>query len=83
MYLCIKNKKKMAKHLIHEQEPLPFSCEQCEHFISNVECKAFDTIPIDYLYDAEAHDKVVEGQKGDFVFRTKEKRQYNRVYTIE
>ena len=77
-----KNKNIMSKHLIHNENPLPYSCEQCLHFIENVKCKAFEIIPIDYICDAEAHNKVVKGQKGDFVFQTNEKRQYMRVYTI-
>jgi hypothetical protein len=70
------------KHLIHENEPVPFCCEQCVHFIDGSRCKAFDTIPLYYFFDAEEHDKVDEGQKGDYVFKTKDKRQFNRVYTI-
>ena len=71
------------KHFIHKDEPVPFSCEDCEHFINGVKCKAFDPIPVEYIVDAEAHNKVNESQTGDFVFITRKERQYNRVYVVE
>ena len=69
------------KHLIHKNVPVPFSCEDCKHFIGDVRCEAFDMIPLEFYYDAESHDKVVDFQKGDFVFSTSKPRQYDRVYS--
>lgn len=89
MYLCVRKRDKFKKtyymtekHLKHIDESVPFSCEDCENFIEGARCKAFEPIPIDFLAEAETHDKVVEGQRGDYVFTTQKKRRYNRVYII-
>lgn len=48
-------------------------CSDCKYFNwDNCTCKAFEDIPSEYLSGEKIHDKVVEGQKGNFVF-TEEK----------
>ena len=71
------------KHLKDSMEPVPYECRQCENYIEGVQCKAFDTIPIDYFYNAEAHSSVDVGQHGDYTFRTSEPRKYDRVYIVD
>ena len=70
-------------HSVDNKKPIPFACEQCANFIDGTSCKAFDTIPIDIIFDAERHNKIIEGQKGDYIFKANEKRQFIRLYEIE
>lgn len=71
------------KHLVDHLEPVPFSCADCVHVDPNnvCRCKAFDLIPIG-IY-GEDHKKVINGQKGDYVFETNKERQYDNVYVFE
>ena len=48
----------------------PYSCTECNHYISGAECQAFDIIPIELYGDAKKHSKIIENQKGDFIFST-------------
>ena len=50
------------------EKQTPRTCSECRHFISGAKCRAFDLIPIDLLHDAGTHDKILDNQKGDFVF---------------
>lgn len=44
-------------------------CWNCKHYNTNFTCKAFDAkIPDKYFNGEEKHDKVVEGQMGDYVY---------------
>ncbi len=61
-------------------EKLPYTCEDCKHFISGLKCRAFGVIPIEFYGDAEAHNAVVPGQEGDYVFATDKPRDTMRVY---
>lgn len=70
-------------HLIDNKTSVPFGCEQCIHFIGGCTCKAFDTIPMYIVFDAEKHNRLLEGQKGNFTFATKEERQFTNVYAVE
>ena len=69
-------------HSVDNRKAVPFICEQCVHFLGECKCKAFDIIPIDIIYDAEQHNKIIEGQNGDYVFKAKTKRQFDRIYEI-
>lgn len=69
-------------HSVDNKKPIPFACEQCAHFIGGTTCKAFDIIPIDIIFDAERHNKIIEGQKGDYVFKAIEKRLFIKLYEI-
>ncbi len=71
------------KHLIDQNKPVPFTCQDCIHIdVGNpFRCKAFDLIPEKIF--GENHKKVVKGQRGDYVFETKAKRRYERVYVWE
>jgi hypothetical protein len=46
------------------------NCAMCEHYVNGTgTCKAFPNgIPNKFFMQTESHDKVVKGQKGDFVF---------------
>ena len=68
------------KHLIDIEKPLPFSCEDCKHHKGGVSCAAFDIIPLDIYDNAEGHTKVVDGQRGDYVFETDKEREVMRTY---
>lgn len=69
-------------HLVDNKRPVPFSCEQCINYIKGCECKAFDTIPAEIIFDAEKHSTKIDGQKGDYVFMSKEERQFDNVYEV-
>ena len=77
------DKLKQMPHSIDKKRPIPFTCEQCAHFIEGTTCKAFDTIPIDIIFDAERHNNTIDGQKGNYVFTATVKRQFIRSYKIE
>lgn len=69
----------MAK-LIDNIKELPYGCEDCKHFISGLQCKAFDVIPLEIWGNAESHTSVLPEQKGSFVFETGKSRDTMRVY---
>lgn len=49
------------------------NCYMCEFYRGFCECEAFpDGIPENFLTGEEFHDKVVEGQEGEFVFEEKD-----------
>lgn len=64
-------------------EERPYTCEDCKHFLSGLKCRAFDLIPVEYYAEAEAHNSVVPGQNGDYVFATDKPRDTMRVYVDE
>ena len=66
--------------LIDRTEERPYMCEDCKHFVRGATCRAFDLIPIEIYEDAEAHNTVVPGQKGSYVFATDKPRDTMRVY---
>jgi hypothetical protein len=72
-------------HLVDKRIPVPFSCDQCAHYIEGCKCKAFDIIPIEIYCSAEEHSQKMKGQKGDYVFEVKEgvERPYDNVYVME
>ena len=70
-------------HLVDNRKPVPFTCEQCAHFIEGCKCKAFDIIPIEIIFDAEKHNQKMKGQKGDYVFEAIEERQFINVYEVD
>ena len=45
-------------------------CNSCKHYLydGTGACKAFDRIPKDITFGRIVHDKVLTGQKGDFVY---------------
>lgn len=50
-------------------------CNFCKHYESRLNCKAFPapkTIPDEILNGESKHDKVIEGQTGDFIFQSLE-----------
>ncbi|MEN9445426.1 MAG: hypothetical protein RIS47_2317 [Bacteroidota bacterium] len=46
-------------------------CTWCIYSLGDLKCKAFDRIPREILFGT--HEKVVEGQKGDYVYTRNEK----------
>lgn len=49
--------------------PYRSKCSQCKHFnVVELKCKAFETIPDNFLSGDKVHDKIIEGQIGDYVF---------------
>ena len=46
-------------------------CGYCKNHIDGLKCKAFDIIPDEIFFNELDHDKIIEGQKGDFVFESK------------
>ncbi len=69
-------------HLVDNKRPVPFACEQCVHFIEGCKCKAFDIIPVEIVFNAEQHNAKMDGQKGDYVFMSKEERRFDNVYEV-
>lgn len=69
-------------HLVDHRRPVPFACEQCAHFIGGCQCKAFDTIPMEIIFDAERHSQKMDCQKGDYVFEANAERQFDNVYEV-
>jgi len=45
---------------------------RCKYYNGNAICLAFDKIPLDIFYERISHDKIIEDQKGDYVFTPKE-----------
>ena len=76
------HEKSIMHHLVDYKRPIPFTCEQCAHFIGGCKCKAFDIIPIEIIFDAEQHGTIMDGQKGDYVFMSKEERLFVNVYEV-
>jgi hypothetical protein len=58
-----------SKFIIKPNDIAILLCPSCQYYLSKQKCKAFpDGIPND-IFDADkTHDKLVEGQTGDFVF---------------
>lgn len=46
-------------------------CETCKHKILGAGCSAFSEIPDEIYYNDVEHDKIIDGQKGDFIFEEK------------
>ena len=46
-------------------------CNGCKFWIKDFKCKAFDKIPKDITLGKNNHSKVLEGQKGEFIFTPK------------
>ena len=67
-------------HLVDNITEVPFTCEQCVHYIKGSQCQAFDEIPLDIFIDAESHTALLEGQKGDYLFETHEEKEQIRGY---
>lgn len=68
------------KHLVDIEQECPYSCEDCKHYISGLQCKAFDIIPLEIWDNTESHTTVLPEQKGDYVFETDKQRDTMRVY---
>lgn len=68
------------KHLVDIEQKCPYSCEDCKHYISGLQCKAFDIIPLEIWDDTESHTAVLPEQKGNYVFETDKPRDTMRVY---
>jgi len=48
-------------------------CLICKYYLKDFTCKAFpEKIPYDIISERKEHNKVVKGQKDDFVFELKE-----------
>ncbi len=62
--------------IVGYNEPLfKIPCNDCKHFAHSIkgpECKAYDKIPNDILLGRVEHDKVLPGQKGNFIFEPSE-----------
>ena len=64
-------------------ESYDYQCSNCKNNPNGgLVCKAFDIIPEEYLNDARKHNKVVPGQKGDFVFEQDQK-DVMRIYVMD
>lgn len=70
----------VMNHLIDVERSLPFSCEDCKHYKEGIKCAAFDIIPLDIYDNAESHNKVIDGQRGDYIFETDKEREVLRTY---
>ena len=49
-------------------------CYNCKHYLSALNCMAFPlskSIPDEILNGENNHDKIFEGQTGDFIFQSK------------
>lgn len=58
--------------IVVNQDPFTVPiCANCKHLIAPYKCKAFDHIPKDITFGRNDHSKVIEGQKGDFIFTPK------------
>lgn len=69
----------MAK-IIDIIKELPYGCDGCKHFISGLQCKAFNVIPLKIWGNAESHTTVLPEQKGAYVFEPAKPRDTMRVY---
>ncbi len=69
--------------LIDKIQELPYGCEDCKHFVSGLQCRAFDIIPLEIWDNAENHATVLPEQKEDFVFEPAKPRDTMRVYVDE
>lgn len=69
--------------ILDKIEECPYTCEDCKHFISGLQCKAFGIIPLEVWGNSESHTSVLPGQNGDFVFETDRPRDTMRVYVAE
>lgn len=63
--------------------PMPYECKDCKHYLGDISCLAFDSIPLEIYCDAEKHTKIVDGQHGNYVFITDKSRATMRVYVEE
>jgi len=43
-------------------------CNKCANKLKDLSCKAFQTIPDSILSGENNHSKIIEGQKGEFLF---------------
>lgn len=66
--------------LVDKDMPMPYECKDCKHYLGGISCRAFDTIPVDIYCDAESHAKVVDGQRGNYIFSTDKPRTTMHVY---
>lgn len=67
-------------HLVDKIVELPYRCDDCKHFVSGLQCKAFDIIPLEIWGNTESHTVVLPEQKGDYVFEPARPRDTMRVY---
>ena len=47
-------------------------CNNCEHHINGLECKAFNVIPDSIIFGKSKHERPFKDQKGIFVFTESE-----------
>jgi len=48
-------------------------CLVCKHYLRKFTCEAFpDKIPYDIASERKEHNRIIKGQKGDYVFQLKE-----------
>ena len=73
---------KMMAHLVEQDVPVPFGCEDCKHYLSFGRCKAFDLIPLEHIDIGEGHTSVLSGQLGAYVFEAAREREYRREYVM-
>ena len=70
-------------HLTDHIDAIPFTCQDCKHWLGKGKCRAFDEIPFDFAMDAESHNSVVPGQNGEFVFEAGKEQESIRIYSVE
>jgi hypothetical protein len=46
-------------------------CNDCIFWKKELRCKAFDRIPDEIISGKNNHNKIIEGQKGEYVFTPK------------
>jgi len=57
-----------------KKDTLKYNCFECRYFQSDWKCLAYPNgIPMDILTGRAAHNKVLKGQNGEYVFTPKEK----------
>lgn len=61
--------------IVGKNEPLfEVPCNNCLHYLpehESIGCMAFDNIPKNIIFGKLKHDKIIEGQKGEYIFTPK------------
>lgn len=47
-------------------------CCTCEHYLKHLSCKAFDSIPDNIVFNRIEHDKVIDNQQGEYIYKAKQ-----------
>ena len=64
MSAIIEKVKEVTEHMFTPK------CCSCKHYLKHLSCEAFDIIPDNIVFNEIEHNKVIDGQKGEYVFET-------------